>query len=91
MAKVLTVTKLESNVFIADTEAGRFHTYRRETLDVWGNPIMVIVPPLFIGKVEGFKKVRNKEHYQTQSYNFEADFKNFIESYTKAWGVSNEQ
>ena len=83
MAKV---TKLENNVFIADTEAGRFHTYRRDTLDVYGNPIMIIVPPLFIGKVNGFTKVRNKEHYQTQSYNFEADFKNFIESYMKVRG-----
>lgn len=81
-----TVTKLENNVFIADTEAGRFSTYRRDTLDVYGNPIMVIVPPLFIGKVKGFKKVRNEECYQTQSYNFEEDFKIFIKSYMKARG-----
>lgn len=84
MTTVTTVTKLENNVFIADTEAGRFHTYRRDTLDVWGNPIMIIVPPAFIGKVKGFTKVRNEEYYQTQSYNFEEDFKNFIKSYMKA-------
>lgn len=74
------------NITTYDTNMGTFEVSRRNELDYYENPIMVIVPLGFVRelpKVKGFRRNNNHNYYTCQSYNFERDMEFFLEELAK--------